>query len=454
VYRSEVAPSFLTQKLFFMLKARIILVIIGIAMSVLPAESQKILKRVKESAKRAAEQKAEQKTSEEVEKGIDKSVEGVKSIFKKKNKDSTATEQEAEIESGGLGDGTDIANDAEAPDASAEPGFGVYSNFTFEPGNKILYYEDFMNDALGDFPVSWETSGSGEVVTNTVAEGKWLSIDGRAGYMPTVSELPENYTIEFDILTNGMANNQQASSLTIALTKKKTYNTGSAGGYGQVFFSLHKSASISVRNKPLDGNPPISSKLTTKFPLDAKVHVSIAVNKSRMRVWLDEKKIVDIPSLLAGNLGRYLLLQTYGIDPEKGHVLLISNFRIAEAGKDIRSTLMDSGSFSTTGIYFKTNEAVIQPESYAILKTIADYLKQEPTIKIQVIGHTDDQGEDAYNQELSEKRAAAVVNCLVQQFAIEADRLSALGKGETNPVDDNQTDKGRANNRRVEFVKQ
>lgn len=437
-----------------MLNAKILLLAVFIGIAAAPVQSQKLIKRIKETAKRTAEQKTEQKTSEGVEKGIDKGLEGARSIFKKKKKLKDGGDTEDETDHGsGLPEGEVPGGMESGEVATKDTGFGVYTQFTFEPGNRILYYEDFSKDALGDFPATWETSGSGEVVTNSGAGGNWLSITGRAGYYPSVSELPENYTIEFDVLTHGFSNNQQATSMTIAFLKKKSLTTGAAGGAGEVVISLHKSASITVRSSGGDGSPPISSKLAKTFPLDQDVHVSMAVNKKRLRVWLEEEKIIDIPSLLPGNLGRYILFQTYGIDPDKGHTVLLSNFRIAEAGKDIRSTLLDSGKFSTTGIYFNTDEAVIKPESYAVIKSVADYLQQHPEVKIQVIGHTDDQGEEAYNQELSEKRAAAVVHALAQEFGIDAGRLESTGKGETEPVEANTSGNGRANNRRVEFVK-
>ena len=99
------------------------------------------------------------------------------------------------------------------------------------------------------------------------------------------------------------------------------------------------------------------------------------------------------------------------------------------------------------------DKADIKAESYAVIKSVAEYLKENPAVKIQVIGHTDALGEDQYNQQLSEKRANAVVQSLVRHFAIQESRLIAAGKGETEPVEDNATEKGRANNRRVEFVK-
>jgi OmpA-OmpF porin, OOP family len=412
--------------------------------------SQKIGKVVKRTAQHKTEQKASQATGDAIDEGIN----GIKSIFKKKDKKSKNNSTDNAKETSGESEDPITADVDQAaldrPDTSA---FGIYTKFTFEPGNKILFYDDFQKDALGDFPVQWETSGSGEVVTNSLFDGKWFSITGRAGYLPSTEELPENYTIEFDVLTDGFSDNNSASSLTVAFLKKKSYDMGAAGGHAHLQISLNKSAVINVGNTGAEKTPRIGSKLSRKFKLDTLVHFSIAVNKNRLRVWMEEDKIVDVPSLLVGNMGRYLLLTTYGINPEKGHTVLISNFKVAESNEDLRSQLLDSGRFSTTGIYFNTDKADIKPESFAIIKSVADYLKENPDVKIQIIGHTDAQGEEAYNQKLSEKRAQAVVEALVKQFSIDESRLSSAGKGETEPVDDNSTEKGRANNRRVEFIK-
>ena len=331
--------------------------------------------------------------------------------------------------------------------------FGIYSNFTFIPGNKILFYDDFSKDGLGDFPAKWETGGSGEVVTTSLYPGRWLSISGRSGYLPSTGELPENYTIEFDLLTNGFRNNNSGNAFTIAFLKKKSYNMGGAGGHAHLRISLHRSAALQAGNTGAEKTPRITSKLNQTFKLDSLVHFSIAVNKNRLRIWMEEEKIIDIPSLLVGNMGRYILFEAYEIHPEKGQTVMLTNFKVAESSKDVRSQLLENGRFSTTGIYFNTNQASIKPESFAVLKSVADYLKENTGVKIQIIGHTDSEGDDEHNMQLSHKRAQAVARSLKEQFGIEESRLLATGKGEKEPIGDNNSETGRANNRRVEFVK-
>jgi outer membrane protein OmpA-like peptidoglycan-associated protein len=104
------------------------------------------------------------------------------------------------------------------------------------------------------------------------------------------------------------------------------------------------------------------------------------------------------------------------------------------------------------GIYFDFDRATIKPESRSAIEDAAEILIQNPTIKVEIQGHTDSVGSDKYNQRLSEKRAQAVVDYLVKETGIDSRRLTAKGYGESRPVADNKTESGRALNRRVEFL--
>jgi outer membrane protein OmpA-like peptidoglycan-associated protein len=112
-----------------------------------------------------------------------------------------------------------------------------------------------------------------------------------------------------------------------------------------------------------------------------------------------------------------------------------------------------SGHVAVYGIHFDTGKAVILPDSGQILGEIVKLLQQNADLKLRVEGHTDNQGNAAANQLLSEKRAQAVVAWL-SAHGIPTARLTAKGFGQTQPVADNGTDDGRAKNRRVELAKQ
>ena len=410
-------------------------------------------KKIKRTVKQTTENKAEQKTAETVDESLDKSINAVKGIFKKKNKDknkSDAAEDKADEKAN-----SKINSKTNAEEN--EPGFGVFRKFTFVPGDKVLFYDDFAKDASGDFPVNWETGGSGEVVSLSSEEGNWLSMQRRSGYMPKIKGmLPENYTIEFDLITSGYGKGNSSSKLFLGFITKKAYNMSTGGTLADIELLLSNYFAVnSVENFGGEVKTKVGTNINRRMPelLNAKMHISVAVNKQRLRFWIDEEKIVDAPNILQANIGRYFILEAMDILPEKGHFAGITNFRLAESGEDLREKLIKDGKFSTTGIYFNTNSAVVKKESYGVIKSIADMLKADGNLKLNIVGHTDAVGADDFNKELSLHRAEAVKNILINEFSLAADRFKFSGKGEAEPVDDNNTDKGRANNRRVEFIK-
>jgi outer membrane protein OmpA-like peptidoglycan-associated protein len=133
--------------------------------------------------------------------------------------------------------------------------------------------------------------------------------------------------------------------------------------------------------------------------------------------------------------------------------LFIGELRVAEGKPDTRSKLITEGKFVTRGITFDVGSATIKAESYPVIKDIAGVLAENPEVKIKIIGHTDSDGNPASNLELSKKRAAAVAESLQREFSIPSNRIITDGKGDTEPSEPNTTPQGKANNRRVEFVK-
>jgi outer membrane protein OmpA-like peptidoglycan-associated protein len=102
-------------------------------------------------------------------------------------------------------------------------------------------------------------------------------------------------------------------------------------------------------------------------------------------------------------------------------------------------------------IYFDFNKTTLKQESFVELDKVVNFLDQNKTVEIEIAGHTDSKGTDEYNLNLSQGRSQAVVDYLVSQ-GIDRQRLTAQGYGESKPIDTNDTDEGRANNRRVEFT--
>lgn len=123
----------------------------------------------------------------------------------------------------------------------------------------------------------------------------------------------------------------------------------------------------------------------------------------------------------------------------------------APVATGIANLLMDVHRAVIYGIHFDTNSAVIKPQSEPALKELLNALNRQPSMKIEIQGHTDSQNSDQYNNALSQKRAQAVMAWLVAH-KIPAARMKAIGFGESSPIADNATPQGRALNRRVEVA--
>lgn len=334
----------------------------------------------------------------------------------------------------------------------------IYSKFDFVPGDKLLFYDDYSNDFVGDFPAKWNTNGSGEVVTVNDSEQKWMQIlpGYNTYYIPDV-ELPEEYTIEFDLLTFGLDKKTSSQArLIIMLSDDKTFNYGS--NYASASLPFGQFADffgIRMKNYINRGGGTINNEIKADIRQAVlnQPHISIAVNKLRFRLWVNEKKYVDIPRLMPPNgVVNTLKFSTITFKDGKER-LFIGNLKVAEGGVDLRRKLISEGSVSTNGILFDSGSANIQPQSYGIIRQISQVLQQETDMKLNIIGHTDADGPDETNLALSIKRAEAVKNALITIYNISSDRLLSDGRGEAIPIGDNNTPDGKAQNRRVEFVK-
>jgi outer membrane protein OmpA-like peptidoglycan-associated protein len=179
--------------------------------------------------------------------------------------------------------------------------------------------------------------------------------------------------------------------------------------------------------------------------------VIVWVQNRRVRVYHKEAKVLDLPTnIYEGSKFTRLCFKLYRGASCGSY---ISNIRITNAAPDMRSKLLTEGRLISYGIYFDVNKDAVKPESYGTLKEIAAVLTENPDIKVKVVGHTDSDGADAANLDLSKRRGASVKNELVKTFGIDASRLESDGMGETKPVAPNDTPANKALNRRVEFIK-
>ncbi len=179
-------------------------------------------------------------------------------------------------------------------------------------------------------------------------------------------------------------------------------------------------------------------------------HIAVSVNGTFVKAYIDNQRVVNDPDAVTRPI-KFIGMQLFA-NHGYSETVMFTNFRFAEGGKDIKSTLTTEGKIVTHGILFDTGSDRIKPESLPTLKKILAILEEDPALKFSIEGHTDNQGKKEINQPLSEQRANAVKAWLTGK-GISEGRLKTKGWGDTKPIDTNDTPEGKANNRRVEFVK-
>jgi outer membrane protein OmpA-like peptidoglycan-associated protein len=409
---------------------------------------EKLAKKAEEKAKREAEERSQRRVEKGIDKvydaaeeGIDESVKGDENKKDKKNKNEENSEESDQ--------GTE--NTTADKSKNQTPGFQSYSKFDFVPGEKVIFFDDFTDGNIGDFPVLWNTTGSGEIVTNNLFEGRWFNLTNgdEATVLDQPVTLPENYTIEFDVVPQkdqDDGNNVAWSFNVLSTSKPKDIDYGLArpGDAAIRFDFAYNTHYISYYR---DGSPDLSGN-TDKMRLlaDKKYKISVWVQKERIRLYVDQTKVFDLPKAMSKNY-KYNMVRF-----DRG-TTMFTNFRIATGLPDMRSKLITEGKLVSYGIYFDVNKDIVKPESYGTLKEIAAVLNENPTVRVKIVGHTDADGSDTSNLDLSKRRGAAVKNTLVKDFGIDAARLESDGAGEAQPVAKNDTAANKALNRRVEFLK-
>ncbi len=331
----------------------------------------------------------------------------------------------------------------------------------FVTGTKVVFEDSFNNDAPGDFPINWFTNSSGEIVLFNNDSKKWLQLSDKGSFSPlNISKLPENFTFEFDVTTTENFN-FYSTPLHIVFTEKKTkidhvWNTTLKRNEA-VIINVHPSNSLSGTGRSevfVISEKKEILKNKVDVPTFSKnnntVRVQLWRQKNRLRMYVNGNKFWDLPTAFQeANYNQIIFfIGTYKKPTDK---FFISQLKLAEAGGDQRHKLIETGSFTTNDILFDTNKATIQPSSKKVLDALGQALMDNSTVKISISGHTDSDGNENDNQKLSQKRADAVANYFSENFGISKLRLQTAGKGELEPITNNNTEDGKKQNRRVEF---
>lgn len=313
-----------------------------------------------------------------------------------------------------------------------------YKEYDFKSGEHILFDDPLNTESMHQKPHLWIIeSGNARIEEKDSAFAISITeyYTRLTPLLKSLKNLPTDFTIEYDTwLADGYDGNP---GIEVHLTDHSEE---------EVVITPNKH-DLSVRypqNGRASKDNPESYFGENKF-YNRWVHISISYNQKRLLVYLDQYKQMDIPDcgmipckiLFTGNCSEEM-------------PILLKNVRIT-SGIPKPGIQLNKGKFITHAIQFDVNKSSIKPESMAILTELANYLKLHPALRFQIGGYTDSDGNDAFNLELSQKRADAVLQQLVQ-MGISSERLNARGFGENNPISGNNTPEGKAMNRRVEFT--
>lgn len=399
--------------------------------------------------------KVNDRINNKIDNGIDKGLDEVEGGLKGDKKKNVEEQEEQESENADENSSSEPDEDTQKPKSGKQdqPSLQSYSKYDFVPGDKVLYFEDFSQDAIGDFPALWTSNSSGEVKTVNIAPGKWFHLNGEdAAYCYTKSiKFPENFIIEFDIIPD----DEYRDGITLTFYEEnpdesKEMNDDLFPGVEGLNINL-KSDGWETKGYRNEDNTDMTGQSVKNPVVKEQVnHVIVWIQKRRVRIYHQGAKTLDMPTnIFEGTV--FNRMRFGGWDARSWP--MVSNIKITTASPDTRSKLITEGKLVTYGITFDVNKADIKSESYGTLNSIAEVLKANPDVRIKIVGHTDSDGADAANLDLSKRRATSVKNELVKAFGINASRLESDGKGESQPLAPNDTPLNKALNRRVEFLK-
>jgi outer membrane protein OmpA-like peptidoglycan-associated protein len=366
--------------------------------------------------------------------------------------------------------GTDDPETEATPEATtADPGVTTTAGAVksdFVRGGVIMFEDNMQGEQVGEFPSKWDlVRGNAEIATIN-GEKCIALVDGDGWITPLVKGGIKNYlgdvfTIEYDMLFDDRPKDGAPSiELDIMNENERQDNELFTVYYGM---SYDKQTIDCDYVRPTEDG--YSHREGHSSARDVCVindgrwhHFALSFNKRAIKFYVDGKRVINVPNAKAG-AGWFTLWSGHKDDrPTYVKNVVVAKGAVELYGRTetdmsaVERSIQETGKFVTNNILFKTGKADLLPESMEEIKKIADYMKKNPSVRFEVQGHTDNQGSDAVNDPLSQKRAEAVVKAL-ESLGVDGFNLRAVGKGSHEPVAPNTTEEGRAKNRRVEFIK-
>ncbi len=399
---------------------------------------KKMQKNVEDKFNNEAESRSKSKTDKSIDNLFDKAENVLDKKFGKKNKNTTTTNNDASNTNNSNSDGernTKTTNQANV----------VWSKFDFIPGDQVIFEDGpSADEENGEFPSRWDlVNGNAEIGE---VDGEYVIMFlGGGKIVPYLKDsekdnLPEIFTIEFDVYFKEESpgrywirfydyKNQHNKIDNLVTTDLEVYVNGLEFG-------------DSNKRYPDTDNLNWNENHEGKWR-----HISIAYTKGKFKAYMDDTRLINIPHLKGNPSGLTISAENNSINQK-----FLKNIRIAKGGVKYYDRVLSEGKIIVNGIKFDVNKATLKPESIGPINKIYQLMENNPELNFSVEGHTDSDGAEDANLKLSKARGKTVMDKLIS-MGISSDRLKSTGFGESKPIDSNATPEGKANNRRVEFVK-
>lgn len=336
-----------------------------------------------------------------------------------------------------------LAPAQQAPPTTDQPQLSAVK-IDFIPGEKTIFYDDFTDTAEDEPPAHWKLrDGKIELPTGSGIRQLTAVCPVKISMSSTPFTFPKNFTTEIEAAFGG-----EYPGISFYAWPKDV-----DGGEAPTWQIDISPSDITMKGP--DGDK-IGSVDIKPPAVNQPMKIALWVQDGRVRGYYDGERFGDVNQMFVPAGAKpvdHWTVRERCDRPDDGWAGLRS-IRVAESAPDFSTVISSSEKYVTHGIHFETDSDRLQPDSAPVIKAVARGLDKNPNLKLAIVGYTDSTGDPNHNLDLSKRRAEAVRSVLVSQFNVDASRLTASGQGAANPIGNNDTADGRAQNRRVEFVKQ
>lgn len=307
-----------------------------------------------------------------------------------------------------------------------------WEKYDFTPGNQLVFYDDFSGDRADEIPAAWNLI-EGKAEVTVLANQRWLRALTESFVAPKLETLPAQFTLEMDFWVTPR---------------------GYSGNYRVDVYGQTDNDWVALTIEEFGAYFNTSWGLSLDFPLELKGrhHLAMMVTDEGFKCYVDSLRVAGTPKSGIFKPHDFEIFLPGG-EKEGDDKSVITNIRLTGLTKNFRDQIQADNKIVSYGITFAPDAVAPEPEAFATLKELATLLQNDLSLSLSIECHVYEADDNSKNNRLSQQRAEALRDMLINYYQCDRDRLRTRGWGSSKPLSDNDTVEGRAENTRVEFVK-